>query len=262
MTNTNAKPPARSLWFIPGRPGVDPSLRLFCFPYAGGGAVIYRRWAESLPRSVEVLAVQPPGRGNRIREAPLLRVSAIVEALAAEVVPYLDRPFAFFGHSLGALVAFELARRLRRERGVEPARLFVSGRRAPHVPGDEPVTHDLPATEFIAELRRLNGTPPEVLEHEELMELMIPLLRADFEVCETYKFEPGPPLTCPVTAFGGIEDRDVTREYIAAWREHTTGPFLMRMLPGDHFFIHSAEATLLQVVARELHELTTARGAD
>jgi medium-chain acyl-[acyl-carrier-protein] hydrolase len=262
MTNTSAKTPAKSPWLIPGRPGVNLSLRLFCFPYAGGGAVIYRRWAESLPRSVEVLAVQPPGRGNRMREAPLLRVSAIVEALAAEVVPYLDRPFAFFGHSLGALVAFELARRLRRERGVEPARLFVSGRRAPHVSSDDGVTHDLPATEFIAELRRLKGTPPEVLEHEELMELMIPLLRADFEVCETYEFEPGPPLACPVTAFGGIEDRDVTREHIAAWREHTTGPFLMRMLPGDHFFIHSAEATLLQVVARELHELTAAREAN
>jgi medium-chain acyl-[acyl-carrier-protein] hydrolase len=254
MMSTSEMTAVRSKWFACPRPNVEARLRLFCFPYAGGGAVIYRHWAESLPAEVEVCALQLPGRGSRMREPPLTRVTDIVRIVATELAPYLDRPFAFFGHSLGALVGFELARRLRREIGVEPERLFVSGRRAPQIPSSEPVTYDLPEQEFKDELRRLNGTHSEVLEHDELMELMLPLLRADFEVCDTYRYETGPRLSCPITALGGLDDEAVPRANIAAWAEQTDGPFRLRMLPGDHFFLHSAEATLLQVVARELHE--------
>jgi medium-chain acyl-[acyl-carrier-protein] hydrolase len=204
---------------------------------------------------VEVIPVQLPGREGRLREPPLTRVAPIVEAVARDMQPYLDRPFAFFGHSMGAVLAFELARHLRRGQGREPARLFVSGRRAPQLAEDESCSFGLPEPEFIEELRRLNGTPPEVLEHAELMQLMIPVLRSDFEVCQTYRHVPDAPLRCPVAAFGGLRDASVTREALEGWRQHTAAGFTLRMLPGDHFFLNSNRPRLLEALSDELDGL-------
>jgi medium-chain acyl-[acyl-carrier-protein] hydrolase len=235
-------------------------MRLFCFPYAGGRDLIFRGWQEELPSFVEVCPVELPGRGRRLREAPFTRLTALVEDLGRDIVPYLDKPFAFFGHSMGAMISFELAQLLRREQGMTPAHLFVSGRRAPHVPEQSPTTYNLPEPEFLEELRRLNGTPREVLEHAELIQLTLPLLRADFEVVQTYDYKPLPPLSCPLTAFGGLQDVEVRREYLEAWRECTTGPFTLRMMPGDHFFLHTTRRLLLQVLAQQLQQTAVSLG--
>jgi medium-chain acyl-[acyl-carrier-protein] hydrolase len=155
---------------------------------------------------------------------------------------------------MGALIAFELARSLRSQYGREPEFLFVSGRRPPHLPDSEPPTYNLPDSEFVAHLQRIDGTPKEVLEHAELMELMIPLLRQDFEVSQTYEYIPDAPLGCPIIAYGGLSD-EVTRELLLHWKEQTTSTFGLHMLPGGHFFPRSSQTTLLQSIRQELNRL-------
>jgi medium-chain acyl-[acyl-carrier-protein] hydrolase len=233
-------------------------LRMFCFPYAGGGASIYRSWSTFLPPDVEVCAIQMPGRESRVREQLFNRYRPMTVALADALGPFLDLPFVFFGHSLGALISFELARELRRRGQTLPLHLFVSGRGAPDLPLREAPIHALPEPEFIAELRRLNGTPEAVLQHEELMRLVLPILRADFSVNETYVYTGEEPLDLGISALGGLGDDDVTREDLQAWRQQARGSFRMRMFQGDHFFIHSTQNLLLEAVARDLAEVTTA----
>jgi medium-chain acyl-[acyl-carrier-protein] hydrolase len=149
-------------------------------------------------------------------------------------------------------VSYELARRLQREQQPEPFQLFVSGCVAPHVrPIDEP-TYNLPEPEFIAELRRLQGTPGEVLDNAELMQLMMPIIRADFKVSQTYGYVPGPPLECPIRAFGGLKDEMVTSEKVEGWGEHTRAGFRVQMLPGDHFFLNTSQPLLTRTIAQEL----------
>lgn len=229
-----------------------PALRLFCLPYAGGDVDIFRAWSKALPPGVEVCPVQLPGRGRRFREAPFTRLTQLVQAFARELRPYMDAPFAFFGHSMGAVTGFELARALRSERLAGPAHLFVSGWRAPHIPSRERPSYDLPETEFLEKLRRLGGTPAELLENAKFVKLLLPLLRADFELIQTYAYAPEPPLACPITALGGLQDNVAGREQLEAWREHTTCSFSLRMLPGGHFFPHTAQPLLLEILAREL----------
>lgn len=226
--------------------------RLFCFPYAGGAASIYRNWSQRLPMSIEVCPVQIPGRGNRLSEAPYSNLFTLVEALGEVLLPYLDRPFAFFGHSMGALIGFELAHLLRDANKPEPTQLFVSGRCAPQAGKKDDPTYKLPEAEFIEELRRLKGTPAEALEQPELMQMMLPILRADFEICQTYEYSHETPLTCPIKAYGGLQDDEVSREDLEAWSRHTTASTRLRMFPGDHFFLHSSEQALLQTLARDL----------
>ena len=252
MTRT---PTPTTPWVTPSRRSPHERLTLFCFPYAGGSASIYRNWAVKLPAFVHVCPVQLPGRGPRTKEPSYTNLEAMVADLAGPLRPLMEQPFAFFGHSMGALISFELARKLRREHGLAPVHLFLSGRRAPQVPDTEPLTYNLPDAEFIEELRTLKGTPAEVLEHPELMELLLPLLRTDFEICQTYRYVPEEPLDCPMSVFGGLEDTGILREHLEPWKELTSGPFILRMLPGDHFFLHSSEAVLLHVLAREFAHL-------
>jgi medium-chain acyl-[acyl-carrier-protein] hydrolase len=245
---------AKGQWLSVFSPNPSASVRLFCFPYAGGGAQIFRTWARRLPAGVEVCPVQPPGRGSRMTEPPFRQLAPLVEALAEALRPHLDRPFAFFGHSMGAMISFELARLLREQAGVLPFHMFVSGRRAPHIPETAEPSYDLPYDQFVEVLRRLNGTPEETLRSEELMALMVPLLRADFSVCQTYAYAEGPPLACPITAFGGADDGETAEGRLEAWREQTTGAFSSVVLPGDHFFLHTAEERLLRRLGEELHQ--------
>ncbi|HEX8922184.1 MAG TPA: alpha/beta fold hydrolase, partial [Pyrinomonadaceae bacterium] len=208
-----------SNWVLCQKSDPGAILRLFCFPYAGGSASIFREWAQSLPATVEVCAIQLPGRGSRLLEPAITKMPRLIKAIAPALVPYLDKPFAFFGHSMGNIISLELARYLRKKMKIEPAHLFVSGSRAPQLPNTEPKSYNLPEAGFMAYLRRLNGTPAEILEHPELMELMLPVLRADFELVQTYVYTHAKPLACPITAFGGSLDKEVGRRGLQAWRE-------------------------------------------
>lgn len=228
-------------------------FRLFCFPYAGGGASIYQNWSRYLPEEIAVCPIQLPGRENRLLERPFSDLPSLLEGLLPALLPYLDMPYAFFGHSMGALVSFELARALfRHGHPIQPSHLFLSGRRAPHWPDTDPPDSQLPEPEFIERLRTLNGTPEAVLENQELLHLLLPLLRADFALCETYQYIPAVPLNCPLTVFGGLSDKEVSRASLNAWREVVSGPFKLRLFPGDHFFLQKEQASLLHVLALDL----------
>jgi medium-chain acyl-[acyl-carrier-protein] hydrolase len=263
---TNTQPPIESRSPVSSRsplngwavyPSRNPNarLRLFCFPYAGGGATIFAPWARGLPAEVEVVAVQPPGREARIGEKAYGDLAQLVEAMHVHLLPHFDKPFAFYGHSNGGLMAYELARTLRRTGGPMPRHLFVGGRPAPQLPLDEEVIHALPHDEFIAALRRFAGTPEEILQHAEIMELIEPLLRADFSLGETYQWVPEAPLDLPISAYGGLQDDEVTPDEVEAWREQTTREFYFRMFPGDHFFINGDRAAVLQQMTDELRPL-------
>lgn len=243
---------AEELWISRPAPPPHARLRLFCFPYAGGTAADFRAWPSRLPTGVDVVAIQLPGRANRVREPRFMSLTPLVEVLQEVLRPHLRPPFAFFGHSMGALIAYALARRLHAADGSRPVRLYVSGHRAPHLPSRDPPVHSLPDREFLDELRQLNGTPEEILRDAELRELMLPLLRADFAIAETYVHVPGEPLDCPVLALGGRDDPLVSEPEVRAWRETTTGPFRHRMIPGDHFFPQQARGLVLAALADDL----------
>jgi medium-chain acyl-[acyl-carrier-protein] hydrolase len=234
-------------------------VRLFCFPYAGGGASIFQKWSQLLPQEIEICPVQLPGREERLAEKPFSTMSSLLDTLVPLLLPYLDIPYAFFGHSMGTLISFELARHLSRiEQSLKPVHLFVAGHTAPQLPDPDPPTYHLPEQEFIEELRRLKGTPEEVLKNEELLHMLLPLLRADFALCQTYSYAREQSLTCPISAFGGLQDADVSRESLGAWSEQTSGPFKMRIFPGDHFFLQKEWVSLLQALSLDL--LTTVEG--
>ena len=247
-----ATTPTINSWVNRPKPNSQANLRLFCFPYAGSSAFIFRMWPDSLPTTVEVCPIELPGRGTRLIEPQFNRLSPLIQALAPSILPYLDKPFAFFGHSMGGLVSFELTRLLRRNYSMSPIHLFISGCRAPHLPALDRPIHPLSEPAFLKELRCLNGTPDAVLENTELMQLLLPALRSDFAVVETYVYAPESPLDCPITAFGGLQDRKVICDYLEAWREQTNATFSLKMLPGDHFFLHSAQSLLLKSLGREL----------
>jgi medium-chain acyl-[acyl-carrier-protein] hydrolase len=232
---------------------VHPRVRLFCFPYAGGGASALRLFAEYLSTDIEMWPVQLPGRENRFGEKAFSRLDELVSALVQALLPYLDSPYAFWGHSMGALISFELTCALRRK-GLTPGpiRLAVSGHRAPHLPDPRPPIHGTSNEEFLDGLRRLNGTPEEVLQHKDLLPVLLPMLRADFELCETYEYRAEMPLDCPISAFGGLKDPDVTRESILAWGEQTRSTFQARFFRGDHFFLHDEREALMSILSQEL----------
>ncbi len=233
----------------------DPPLRLVCFPFAGGGAQSFRAWPAQLPVAVELCAVQLPGREMRLREAPFSDTGALVRALVPALLPYLDKPFVLFGHSMGALIAYEAARLLHAQSGLTPQRLIVSARVAPHCSLLRAPINRLPQAEFMEGLRNLNGTPAEVLQDDSLMTLIAPMLRADLAIHEEYSHQPGPALPCDVLAFGGLRDPEAGRAGLNAWREVTAGSFALRMLPGDHFFIQSAQNVFLRMLSIELNRL-------
>ena len=223
-------------------------MRLYCFPYAGGGVPVFRGWPDGLSAGIEVWAAHLPGRGSRSREAPMTQMLPLVQALARQLpLDSRERPFAFFGHSLGARVGFELVRSLRRQGRSLPAHLFVSACAAPQQPLGRPL-HMLPKAAFLAELQRRNGIPPAVLAQPELLDLLLPLLRADLMVLETAVYHNEPPLDCAITAFGGLEDPIVSREALEGWGEQTSGPFKTIFFAGDHFFLRTAEGQLMQAI--------------
>lgn len=222
---------------------------MVCFPHAGGAASWYMPLATALAHRAEVLVVQYPGRQDRRGEPLIDDVHVLARRITDVVASLSDRPLVLFGHSMGASVAFEVATALQ-VRSVEVAHLFVSGRRAPQHAHDEKV-HRLDDAGVIAEVRRLAGTDSRVFDDEELVRMVLPAIRGDYRAAETYRYRPGPPLTCPVTALTGDDDPKTTVKEAADWQERTTGPFRLRVFPGGHFFLTEHSKTVVELLSGE-----------
>ena len=246
-------------WIVRFRPTAKPAVRLFCFSYAGGGASSFHGWAGQLQPDVDLCAMQAPGRENRCAEQLIAELPPMIDRLAEAIVPYCDLPLAFFGHCLGALTAFELARRLKATGKGELVHLFVAGCRAPQLPNFEDPIRGLSETEFVNRLKGLKLTPEGVFRDPELLSLFLPVLRADFSIWETYKYSDGEPLNCAISAFGGLEDHKLTRKVLQQWRVHTRLQFSTRMLPGGHFFLHSSQRLLLRLIGEDLRRTMLGR---
>lgn len=238
-------------WIVRYRPNEQARLRLFCFPYAGGSAALFRPWLDALPADVEVCGIQLPGRESRLGEAAYTRITPLVENLANAIYPYLDRPFAFYGHSMGALLNFELARQLRRMDNRLPVCLYLAAYRAPQLPNPNIKIYHLPSEVFKVVLRA-EGIPEMILQNEELMQAMLPTLRADFELCDTYEYREESPLACPLAIFGGLEDVRISATDLEGWPVHSSAACSLLMLPGSHFFLHSAQDLLLTAISQDL----------
>lgn len=240
-------------WFLRPRPIDKPQLRLFCFSYAGGGAALFCKWADELPPQVELCAIQLPGREDRFSEKALVRFDVLFDVLVHVLEPVTETPFIMFGHSLGALIGFELARYFYQTKNIQPKHLFLSARRAPHIPQTEtPISH-LSDREFALALRnRYEGIPQEIWTDQELLALFLPLMRADMQVLETYQWRPGNLLPCPISVFGGAADRHTSHADLNAWKQLTTGSFSSRIFPGDHFFIRTARSQIVQAITQDL----------
>lgn len=242
------------------------AFRLFCLPYAGGGAAIYHGWHAIAPDHIQVCAIELPGRGHRMAEAPFQRLVPMVRALASALRPLLDQPFAIFGHSMGGLIAFELARALRASGMPSPAHLFVSAIAAPGTLSTWHALRDAPDGEVKEELRALEGTPAALLENDDLMAVMLPIVRADFTVLETYEYRPDRPLDVPITVFGGMSDHVVPPWNLTGWRRESTRGSRLQMFPGGHFFLQSAANDVVAAIGRTLDfdvgDATALRGSD
>ncbi|MGF1541800.1 MAG: thioesterase II family protein, partial [Pleurocapsa sp.] len=243
--------PNNTSWIAYTQTNPQAKLRLFCFPYAGGSALVFRDWQASLPQNIQVCPIELPGRGSRLLETPLENISSLITGLITAIEPLLDLPFVLFGHSLGALISFELARYLRQEYGKVPLHLLVSGRQAPPIHDLSPM-HALSEADLIAQLHRLDGTPKAVLESREMLQLLLPMVRADLKIDETYTYVEEEPISCPIAVFGGLADPETSLEDLEAWRQQTQGEFSLQMFPGNHFFINTAKDLLLERISQIL----------
>ena len=237
-------------WVFASRNRAD--IALYCLPPAGGGAATYRKWPEGLPENIGVHRIQPPGRENRYREPFCHRIPDYVAAVCGLIERTPEQPFALFGHSMGAMMAYEVAVRMRRRTGRQPEHLFVSAFISPRAPRPEPI-HELPDEEFVRQLRiRYDGIPEEILQYPEVLELMLPIVRADLALISAYEYRPCDPLTCPLTVIGGRSDPWISKDQLRDWRHMSTGPFSEHMLPGGHFYLDSASNDVLRIVAQAL----------
>jgi medium-chain acyl-[acyl-carrier-protein] hydrolase len=239
-------------WFPVVYSGPNISVRLFCFPYAGGGATLFRSWPGRLPSTVGVYPVQLPGREERVGECGFTNIQSLIANLIPAVSKYLDKPAAVFGHSMGGLIAFEFARVLSSSLGVPVKHLFVSGCPGPNAPRRFPTIYHLPDQELLRQVQQLEGISENVLNNPELTKLILPTLRADFELCETYQPCSSQTIDVPITVFGGIGDTRVPRIDLELWHKVTLRSCMIRMMPGNHFFIHAAAQSLLQAIAEVL----------
>jgi len=230
----------------------DAHARLLCIPHAGGSSAVFRPWAALLPAGIELWAVQAPGRGERMAEPPHDRIEPLADEVLTALRQEPSLPTAIFGHSMGALVGFELARASRRAGLPLPVHLFVAGHAAPQEPQSRTPTGALSDDEFIERLSELGGTPEEALRHPELMEVFLPILRADFRAVEAYAYRDEPPLACPITALGGEDDRFVAPEELSGWRAQTVRRFALELMPGGHFFLTTSAARVVAMVARDI----------
>jgi surfactin synthase thioesterase subunit len=243
--------------WIARRPSSSAHIRLVCFPHAGGSASSFRQWPSWLPADIDMCPVQLPGRENRLAERPFANLSSLVTALVDVLAPLTEHPYALFGHSMGALIAFELTRTLRARGARQPLHLLVAGRLPPQAPPLTSPLHDLPDSDFLVEVKRLNGTSHEVLDNADLMRLMTPLLRADFAVCETYRYIDATPLECPISVFAGRDDSSAPPHRMLAWRQQTTAGCRFHTLTSDHFFVSREAREVVGRIAADLRDTLT-----
>lgn len=214
----------------------ETTSRLFCFPFAGGGPSTYRTLAQLLPPHIQLCAVHLPGRETRIQEPLLHSLEQLTVLLLEKLSPHFDKPFAFYGHSMGSVIALALSRALQKQNLPLPKELFLAARKAPHLPNRSRMLHNLPDDELVSELLRYQATPSAVFENEELRRIFLPIIRADFSLGETYVCQPEPILQIPITVFGGTQDNIVTQDELIAWQSYTAQQFSIQMLDDGHFF--------------------------
>lgn len=237
------------------------AMRLVCLPYAGAGAATYAGWSVPGDLPVEVWAVQPPGRENRWGEEPARRAGPVVDAVVAELAPLLDRPVVLFGHSMGALLAFEVARRLRAQRHQEPAHLFLSAFRAADLPPWRPPASTLPDDALLRRVDEMMGPARNVVRDRNLLVAMIPTLRVDLELCETYTYVAQAPLAVPMTCFAAVDDPEVRVDEMAGWQRHTSGAFRLHTFTGGHLFLRDQEPEVLTRIATDIADAAVAASA-
>jgi medium-chain acyl-[acyl-carrier-protein] hydrolase len=253
-------PPSK--WLMCPRPDAGAPLRLWCVPFAGGGAAVWHPWAARLAGLAEVIAVRLPGRENRLAEAAFTRLLQLIPVLIEMIAPFAAEEYALCGHSLGGLVVFELARAMRARGMRMPQALIISGVRAPHYPPDLPLLHQLPQREFVAQVQQRYGDiPSEIRDHPEFLDLLLPVLRADLEMYETYRYVPSAPLDVPILALGGDRDENVTRTQLFDWGAYTNGQFEAEIIPGGHFFQQENLALTTDRVREFLAQVTPAASA-
>lgn len=241
---------------IAAAPDPQARLRLFCFPYAGGGSARYYTWQNRLPAAVQVCPVQLPGRESRRREPSITRMDELVEVLATGLAGHMNSPFAFFGHSMGGLIAFALTCHLRRLHQPLPAHLFISSTPSPQLPDLAPPMHELPEPALIRELaRRYGGIPAPILADREMLAIYLTITRADLALMESFHWSGEEPLLTPLTIYGGEQDRFIAVEVLESWRPLTAAPFQLRLFPGDHFYLQSNPQTLLNTLGTALEPL-------
>ncbi|ADO72604.1 thioesterase II family protein [Stigmatella aurantiaca] len=253
MKPDSSPPPINSPWLVQRKPPTSSGVRLFCFPYAGAGSLPYFKWPDLLPGGIDLCAVQLPGRENRLREPALRDLHQLITKLVEALSPHLGGEFAFFGHSFGALVAFELIRELRRRGLPLPKVLFASGSESPSLRTKLPALSGLERDDFVREVAaRYGGLPRHIMEQRELLDLVLPTLRADLKILEDYVYRPEPPLPLRICAFGGTEDPRVAEAALDAWRRETNVAFKLQIFPGGHFFINEVTRQVLQTLSNEL----------
>ncbi len=230
----------------------DVAMRLFCLPYAGGSASIFYSWSTRFSAPIQLCPIELPGRGSRLKEPLRTSLDDIVEELAVAVRPYLDLPYAVLGHSMGATIAIRLALRLEQLGSAVPQRLFLMGCRPPHLPRPKPWLHQLDDSELADRLRSFGGTPEPVLRHPELMSLLVPILRADFQLIETASLPTIQPVASPISAAAGEHDDEVSREDMELWQNYTRSGFLLRSYPGNHFFPWTCTDQVIRDMERSL----------
>ncbi|MEB3218791.1 MAG: thioesterase domain-containing protein [Nostocales cyanobacterium 94392] len=245
-----------SSWISCPKPNPRATLKLFCFPCAGGTTSPYSKWHKYLPEEIEINLIQLPGRSYQIEEPLFTNFLPLIKTVTSEIKPYLNKPFAFFGHSMGATLSFEITRQLRRENHQIPTHLFVAACPAPHSPIKEPFIHQLPETEFITELQnRYNAIPQSIVNNKELMQMFLPCLRADFTMIETYMYALEKPLDCPITVFGGLQDKAISMNNLEYWCVNTNDIFKLEMFTGDHFFLHHPQSYFLQSLSQKISDI-------
>jgi medium-chain acyl-[acyl-carrier-protein] hydrolase len=241
-------------WFTSFNIVEKPRIRLICFSYGGTGASVFRKWYNDIEHDVEVIAMQLPGREGRFNEAFITSMNEIIESLLENFMDYLDIPFVFFGHSIGALIAFEFAYMLQNKNIIGLKHLIISGNKPPHIALKKFISH-LSTEQLIVEMKKYNGIPDEIINNNEFIEIFLPIIRADFFISETYKYKHTSPLNIPITALGGKNDNTFSFEHLKEWSTYTSNKFSYSYLEGDHFFIHSSYETLIRTVREILEQI-------